>query len=515
LQAATLAVGTIVTAAPASALQFFSPQHFSGNTGSDKMFLLKNVPIRQKLRRLIVLTSAAALLLACGGFMGYTFITARSQLASELQRMTDFIGVNAAFSLIFSDAESARETLSALGTDPRIRTVQLFDADGKLFTNYRRERNVSQSLEMYLTPGIYFERNGMIISRPIIADGEQVGIIVVSAGLGHVYRSLRRYAAIAGWVLLVSLAVAFGLSTVLEGLISRPLLSLTETAARVSESGDYSVRAKAGSDDELGQLIDNFNEMLQQIEERDVALQEVNDRLEDRVHERTDELEREVQIRAATEADLRASLAEKDVLLKEIHHRVKNNLQVISSLLNLQTSHVEDERVREILTTSQDRLRSIALVHEMFYQSDDLARIDLAPFLSATMSYLLSAYSVDPKAVHAQVECTPMHVAIDTAIPLGLITHELISNALKYAFPENRHGLVRVALQPNGSTVHLTVDDDGVGIPESVRWDRPASLGLQMVHSLTRQIRGQIELEQERGTRFIVSIPDRLFDTGD
>jgi len=479
------------------------------------MILLKNVPIRQKLRRLIVLTSAVALLLACVSFMGYALITARSQLASELRSMTDVIGVNSAFSLMFTDAESARETLSALGADPRIRAAQLFDTNGRLFAEYRRGKDDSQLLDQYLTTGVYREKDGMIVSRPILADGEHVGIIVVSAGLGHVYRSLKRYAAIAGWVLLVSLAVAFGMSTVLEGLISRPLLSLTETAARVSESGDYSARAKKESDDELGQLIDNFNEMLNQIEERDVALQEVNELLEDRVQERTEELEREVQVRAETEARLRSSLGEKDVLLQEIHHRVKNNLQVISSLLNLQTSHVEDELVREVLTTCQNRLRSISLVDEMFYKSEDLARIDLAPFLSSTMSYLLGAYGVDPQAVHGQVDCTPMHAAIDTAIPLGLITHELTSNALKYAFPDQRHGEVRVALRPNGSSIQLTVADDGVGIPEDVRWDRPESLGLQLVHSLTRQIKGRIELNQEEGTCFTVSFPYGLFDLGD
>jgi two-component sensor histidine kinase len=482
--------------------------------GPDKMFQLRNAPIRKKLRRLIVLTSAVALLLACVSFMGYALVTARSQIARELRSMTDLVGLNSAYSLMLNDAESARETLSALDADPRIRFAQLFDTNGKVFAEYRKGSNDPRLLDQYLRPGIYGEKGGIVISRPILANGEEVGIIVVSAGLGHVYRSLQRYAVIAGCVLLVSLAVAFALSTVLERLISRPLLSLTETAARVSQSGDYSARAEGESDDELGQLIKDFNGMLEQIEERDVALQEINDLLEDRVHERTEELEREVQRRAGTEAHLRASLAEKDVLLKEIHHRVKNNLQVISSLLNLQTSHVEDEQVREVLTKSQDRLRSIALVHEMFYQSDDLAHIDLAPFLSATMSYLLSAHGVDPREVHAEVDCAHMNVAIDTAIPIGLIAHELISNALKYAFPGKGHGDVRVALQPNGSSVYLTVADNGVGFPKNIRWDRPASLGLQLVHSLTRQIKGDIKLEQEKGTCFTVSIPNRLFEKG-
>ena len=476
---------------------------------------LKDVSIRQKLRAVIVLTSAVALLLACVSFMGYALVTARSQLVRELQSMADIVGLNSAAAIVFMDPESARETLSALGADSRVQDAWIIETDGRLFAEYRRRSSEPRSFDRYLSPGVYREKDGMIVSRPILTGDEQVGVIVVSADLGHAYRSLKRYGVIAGWVLGVSLAVAFALSTRLERVISRPLLHLTETAAKISSHGDYSARAERESDDEIGQLIDSFNEMLGEIEERDVVLQEVNERLEDRVQERTEELEREVQVRARTESDLRASLEEKDVLLKEIHHRVKNNLQVISSLLNLQATHMENEQAKKALTTSQDRLRSIALVHEMFYQSEDLARIDLAPYLRSTTSYLLSAYGVDLEKVQVAVDCSPMNVVIDTAIPLGLIAHELTSNALKYAFPEGRRGVVRVELQKRGDSVELRVADDGVGLPDHVRWDQPSSLGLQLVNSLTRQLRGKIELKPEKGTCFSVKIHAGLFKAGD
>ena len=479
------------------------------------MIRFRDFRIQQKLRWLMVLTSAVALLLACISFIGYALITARPQLAREMQSMADVVGFNAAAAIVVMDPESARETLSALGADSRVQGAWIVGADGRLFAEYRRRSAAALSFDQYLSPGTYHAKNLMIVSRPIFTGDEQVGIIVVSAGLDYLHRSLRRYGVIAGCVILVALAVAFGLSTGLERLISRPLLRLTETATRVSSGGDYTVRAKRESDDEIGQLIDVFNEMLCQIQERDAALLRVNEELEDGVQERTEELEREVQIRAETEQQLRATLAEKDVMLKEIHHRVKNNLQVISSLLSLQSSHVENAHAREVLTTSQNRLRSIALVHEMFYQSDDLARIDLASYLASSTSYLLGAYGVDPKDVHVKVDCSPMHVAIDTAVPLGLIAHELTSNALKYAYPEHRCGEVRIALHPHGSSVRLIVSDDGVGLPADVRWDRPRSLGLQLVHSLTRQIKGRIEFTSGSGSCFIVDVPGRLFNPGD
>jgi two-component sensor histidine kinase len=475
-----------------------------------------NIPVRQKLRRAMLVTSAVALVTACGSFIGYALVTARPHLTGEIQALADVVGANSGGALLSMDHESARETLAALSVDGRVQAGLLIDTEGRLFAEYRREGAGTLSLESHLVPEIRNEEGVIIVSRPVVVSGETVGTIVVSAGLDHAYGLARRYAVIAGWVLAISLAVAFGVSATLERLISRPLLELTGTAARVASSGDYSVRAKREGDDEIGQLVDSFNAMLEQIEERDAALREVNDRLEDRIQERTEELEREVEVRSRAEQEVRAALGEKDILIKEIHDRVKNNLQVISSLLNLQASHLEDDQARRALITSQGRLRSIALVHEMFYHSQNLARIDLPPYLTSATSYLLNVHGIDPQTVHMKVDCAPMHVAIDTAIPLGLIVHELTSNALKFAFPESGSGEIRVALQPNGSSVLLTVADDGVGIPEHVRWDQPTSLGFQLVHSLTRQLKGSIELRpDESGTCFTVSIPDRLFSMGD
>jgi len=474
-----------------------------------------DLPIQKKLRLVIMFTSAAVLLLACVSISAHALLSAFSQLTHELESKADIIGINSAPALVFGDPEAARETLSSLAIDPRVQGARLFDASGQLLAEYRDSDAETRSFRHFLTPGLYSENGARIVSRPIFSHNKWVGTIVVSADLGHVLQALQRYGVITGLIFLVSVLVAFGLSRFLERLISRPLLHLTEVATQVCSTGDYSVRTTNDSKDELGLLAGSFNAMLCQIQEREVTLRNLTDRLEDGVHERTEELEREVEVRARTEHHLRASLAEKDVLLKEIHHRVKNNLQVITSLLNLQADHAKNADTRQALTTSQDRLRSIALVHEMFYHSEDLARVDLVSYLNSTASYLLSAYGTDPKKVDVRVDCSPMSVTIDTAIPLGLITHELTSNALKHAFPEQRRGTIRISLKENCSSVQLVVADDGVGFPEHMQWNQPDTLGLQLVNNLTGQIKGAIELEQEEGTRVTLTLPNQLFCAGD
>ncbi len=474
-----------------------------------------DLPIQKKLRLVIMLTSAAVLLLACVSISAHALLSAYSQLTHELESKADIIGINSAPALVFGDPEAARETLSALAIDPRVQGARLFDASGQLLAEYRDSDAETRSFHNFLTPGVYSENGVRIVSRPIFSHNKWVGTIVVSADHGHALQALQRYGVIAGLIFLASVLVAFGLSRFLERLISGPLLHLTEVAVQVSSTGDYSVRATNDSQDELGMLAGSFNAMLSQIQEREATLRNLTDRLEDGVHERTEELEREVEVRTRTEHRLRASLVEKDVLLNEIHHRVKNNIQVITSLLNMQADHAKNADTRQALTTSQDRLRSIALVHEMFYHSEDLARVDLVSYLNSTTSYLLSAYGADPKKVDVRVDCSPMSVTIDTAIPLGLITNELTSNALKHAFPEQRRGTIRISLKENCSSVQLVVADNGVGIPKQMQWNQPKTLGLQLVHSLTGQIKGAIELEQEEGTCVTLSLPNQLFSVGD
>lgn len=208
------------------------------------------------------------------------------------------------------------------------------------------------------------------------------------------------------------------------------------------------------------------------------------------------------------EEQLQASLHEKEVLLKEIHHRVKNNLQIVDSLLRLHSRQVKDAQVAEILLESQNRIKSIALIHEKLYQSEDLARIQFTEYIPNLVIHLFSSYKINASAVALKVQVDDIALEIDIAIPCGLIINELVSNALKYAFPADRSGEIRVEFRADPNRmITLTVSDNGIGMPEQFDPIETKSLGLKLVWGLVEQLEGTIALDRHQGTRFTIIFP--------
>jgi PAS domain S-box-containing protein len=210
---------------------------------------------------------------------------------------------------------------------------------------------------------------------------------------------------------------------------------------------------------------------------------------------------RDITERKQVEAQLKASLQEKEVLLREIHHRVKNNLQVVSSLLNLQAQAIQDPRIRAYFHDSQDRIQSMALIHEKLYQSTDLAQIDFAEYLRDLATSLVRSYCLGQGPLALKISTEEVCFNIATAIPCGLLLHELLSNCVKHAFPGGRSGTIEVTLRRNPRrTFVLTVSDDGVGLPPGLDVHTTSSLGIQLVHLLAAQLHGTVRFEQHEGT---------------
>ena len=207
--------------------------------------------------------------------------------------------------------------------------------------------------------------------------------------------------------------------------------------------------------------------------------------------------------RKKSEEMLNASLKEKELLLKEIHHRVKNNMQIITSLLNLQKSYTKNKETWDILNECQNRVLSMALVHEKLYQTKDLARIDIGAYLRDLTAYLFRCYGVS--SINRKIETNDVFLNIDTAIPCGLIVHELVSNAIKYAFADGREGTIGVQLHPQDDRFVLRVEDDGVGFPREIDYREVGSLGLKLVNTLAAQLDGEVQMECGQGTRFSIA----------
>jgi PAS domain S-box-containing protein len=211
---------------------------------------------------------------------------------------------------------------------------------------------------------------------------------------------------------------------------------------------------------------------------------------------------RDISDRTLVETTLRASLQEKEVLLRDIHHRVKNNLQILSSMLNFQIDQISDPNAIKLLKESQARVRCIAMFHEKFYQSHDLGRVEIAEYLTGLAEGSFAAYGVDPDDIILAVHAENVPLGVDAAMSCGLIVNELVSNSLKHAFPDRRKGQVEVTLHSEAADVVLEVADNGVGIPASLDLGSPHTLGLTLVSIFSEQIGGTLRVTRDGGTRF-------------
>ncbi|MBW4527831.1 MAG: PAS domain S-box protein [Phormidium tanganyikae FI6-MK23] len=218
------------------------------------------------------------------------------------------------------------------------------------------------------------------------------------------------------------------------------------------------------------------------------------------------------------EDQIRASLQEKEVMLKEIHHRVKNNLQVVSSLLKLQAGYIQDKRIIEVFKESQNRVSAMALIHEKLYQSEDLAKTNFSEYIHSLTTALFRSYSANSRSIQLHLNVQDVRLSIDTAIPCGLIINELVSNSLKYAFPPGETGEIYIDLHaqedsPSESNeftrYQLIVRDSGSGFPPDLDFRNTKSLGLQLVCTLIRQLRGEIALSSESGVQFTISFTEQ------
>jgi two-component sensor histidine kinase len=203
-------------------------------------------------------------------------------------------------------------------------------------------------------------------------------------------------------------------------------------------------------------------------------------------------------------------LKDKEMLMKEIHHRVKNDLMIISSLLSMQSRQIKDETVREVFKESQTRTRSMALIHEKLYRSQDLKSLDFSDYIRSLIRDIFNTYRTEQK-IELKMDIQDVMVDVDYAVPLGLIINEIITNSFKHAFPIGREGEVWIKFHKDGDEYFLEAGDDGVGIPDDFDINKSDSLGMLLINSLTSQIDGELEMDRENGTVFRIKFKEKNY----
>ena len=270
------------------------------------------------------------------------------------------------------------------------------------------------------------------------------------------------------------LVIGVVILVLLESQVLSRLTHLSRSVSSISAQDDLSARISLTGKDELSNLADVINQMIETIEQSSKKLQ--------------------------------YSLREKEVLLREIHHRVKNNMQIILSLLSLQSAYIKDEKLQDAFRESRDRIQTMALIHEKLYQSEDLANINFKEYIRTLANGLFQSYGALSDKVKLKIDVGDISLGINTAIPCGLIINELVSNALKHAFPDGREGEIRIAFHARGERTELVVSDNGVGIPDDVGFINAGTLGLRLVTILAEdQLNGKVTLNRHKGTEFKIT----------
>ena len=356
------------------------------------------------------------------------------------------------------------------------------------------------------------------VSAPIIINNEKVGDIFIGYSLQHVYEKI---AELKQNITMVSI-VMFILGTILIYVVglffTHPLSQMVQTLKKIS-AGDLTQRVKVNSNDEVGYLAESLNKMVEKIQETNKELELVNAELEKRVKERTIELEKALKTlqkenkeKEIAQNKIKTSLKEKEVLLKEIHHRVKNNLQIVSSLFFFQSKTISDPQMLEMFRDGQNRVKSMALIHEKLYQSDDLANIDFREYVKKLSTFLFQSYGIDQNKIKFKNNVSNIQLDVDQAVPCGLIINELISNSLKHGFDEGDYGTVRIDMgHDEYNNLVMKVSDDGKGMPPGIDVQKIDSLGLRLVNNLTLQLNGKVEYFNKNGTTVKVTFQDAKY----
>ncbi len=501
------------------------------------MKLFQNTSIIQKLHSIILITCGTALLLAMSAFTVYEFTTFKASEAREISGLSRIIGINSTASLEFNDRQAGREILDSLRVDPRIEIAALYSADGRLFASYKRGMSNSLTVPFKPLPDGVFIKNGYYnMFSPVMLGTERIGSLYIKTNLKTLKKHIQFYGIIMILVLAGSLVVAFLLASRLHKMISQPILNLAQTANKVTEQKNYSLRATKTSEDELGSLIDQFNEMLNQIQARDHAISEAKNELDQRVKERTEELEREVQVRQQTEEQLKLSARDLERSNQELQdfafiasHDLQEPLRKIITYSTRISKKYEgrlDEMGKDYLVRMQKAsIRMKRLLEDLL----KLSRVSVRhnPFseidLDKVVMEVLEDLEIRIKGTNACIQTEPLgHIEADLS-QIYMLFQNLIGNALKFHKPDTPPQIRIEGEVLDETTLEVRVRDNGIGFETKhvERIFKPferlhgrshfegSGIGLSVCKKIIQRHSGMIEVDSApgEGSSFIIRLP--------
>ena len=524
------------------------------------MMRFKDRPIKQKFLLIIMVVNTITLLIVFAAFTVYDRWEIRRTMSTQSSTIADILAYNCTAALLFNDKADAGETLDFLNTKPSsIVAAWILTAEGVPLAHYIQEGfDLSRAQPAVQKSGAFFKDGFLHLYKDVRSEEKSIGTVYLQSDMKQMNELANDHLFIAALGIIFSLIFSFFISIMLQKAIAAPIVELASLSREVSKEKNYSVRAPKHGDDEIGSLVDAFNEMLRQIEQQNVSLVQASEsaeestrealRLAERVTQTNVKLENEISIRKAAEKSLQKhredleskilertselretnerlrkevderlkaekriqdSLDEKVLLLGEIHHRVKNNLQVISSLMDLTRRRTLNEEAKMVLADARSKIYAMSLVHSQLYRSESFTRIDMAAHVRRLLGSMGQVYTNSYRRIRPRIEVSKIYLSVTQAIPCALVLNELLSNVYKHAYPEDASGecLIYMA-ETEEKRVHFRVKDNGVGIPEDLDIEGTETLGLKLIRNLVRkQLKGEVRFKRDNGTDIRAEFP--------